>query len=100
MSMSKRLLFDRNPLDDAARERMRRQTSGYLAKFPHRLAMKRKGGPGGRYWDARWPMSIEQAVRELGFEVVRVSGGMFTREKTERDEILVRAEEIWRDRSR
>jgi len=100
MSMSKRLLFGRNPLDDEARERMRRETSSYLAAFPHRLAMKRKGGPGARYWDPRWPMSIEQAVRELGIEVVRVNGGMFTREEDERDGILARAEEIWRDRTR
>lgn len=95
MSMSKRLIFGRNPLDAAARDRLRSQASDYLEEFPHRLAMKRKGGMGTRYWDARWPMSVEQAVRELGFEIVRVNGGMFTREKTERDEICARAEEIW-----
>lgn len=100
MSMSKRLLFGRNPLDDQARERMRLETSDYLAEFPHRLAMKRKAGQGARNWDAGWPRSIEQAVHELGFEVVRVNGGMFTREQTERDLIRARAEEIWRDRTR
>lgn len=47
MSATKRLLFDRNPLDDAARERMRKQTSSYLSEFPHRIAMKRRGSSGG-----------------------------------------------------
>ncbi|MCG6122971.1 MAG: hypothetical protein MEP57_09795 [Microvirga sp.] len=98
MSMSKRLLFDRNPLDDEAQGRMRRETADNLAEFTHRLAMKRKGNSTARYWDPRWPMSIEQAVSELGIDVIRVNDGMFTREEVERDEILERAEEIWRDR--
>ena len=96
MSMSKRLLFDRNPRDDDARERLRLQTSSYLADFPHRLAMRRRARPDARYWDRRWPMSVEQAVRELDIEVVRINGGMFARERIERDQIITRAEEIWR----
>lgn len=98
MSMSKRLLFDRNPLDDTAREQLKRQTAGYLGEFTNRLAMKRKAKQSAKYWDQYWPMSVEQATRELGFEVVRVNDGLFTRTENERDAIKDRAEVIWAEK--
>ena len=98
MSMSKRLLFDRNPLDQATWERMRRETAGNLSGFVHRLPMKRKGRGSARYWDRLWPLSVEQAVRELGFGVVRVNDGLFTREADQIARIKARAEEIYSER--
>lgn len=98
MSATKRLLFDRNPLDDAARERLREQTSSYLSEFSHRIAMKRRAVTGVRYWDPLWPTSLEQAARELKTDVVRINDGMFTREINERDALRSRAEAIWRSK--
>ena len=97
MSMTKRILFGRNPADDPVRERMRRDTADYLESFTHRIPMKRRAKHGPRYWDSLWPYSLERARLELEIEVVRINGGMFTREAAERDAVLSRPEAIWRD---
>lgn len=95
MSASKRLFFDRNSLDDPVRASMQCATANYLSEFTHRLPMKRRATKGLRHWDKLWPISVEQAVRELGVDVVRINGGMFTRLVAERDAIKCRAEELW-----
>lgn len=96
MSMSKRLLFDRNPLDEPVRERMRREAAAFLEPFKYRIALKRRNRAAHPYWDVSWRMSVSRAARELGFEVVTINDGLFTREMSERDAILARAEVLWR----
>jgi hypothetical protein len=95
MSMTKRILFGNDPRDDAVRERMRAETSNYLSGFPHRIAMNRRNPTGATHWDTSWRMSLEAAARELQLEVVRINGGMFTREEAQRDSLRSRAEAIW-----
>lgn len=94
MSMTKRILFGRNPIDDPIRERMRREASEYVKDFTHRIAMNRRNPVGRPYWDPLWHSSLNRAARELEIEVVRINGGMFTREVAQRDAIKARAEII------
>ena len=96
MSMSKRLLFDRNPLDEPYRERMRREAWERMEGFTHRIATRRRNPAGRPYWDPLWPSSLSRAARELKIEVVLINDGMFTREGPECDSIKARAETIWR----
>lgn len=96
MSMSKRLLFGNNPLDDSARMRLGEATARFRQDFQYRLPMKRKAKGGRQYWDSLWPCSIQRAVRELGYEVVRVNDGLFAREPRHIEEIKLRAEAIRR----
>jgi hypothetical protein len=94
MSLSKRILFGNDPRDQAARDRMRSATSDYLREFPYRLPMKRKASSGPRYWDNFWPLSVSMAVRELGYDVIQVNGGLFAREREHIEAIKTRAEAI------
>ena len=93
--MAKRILFDRNPLDDPIRERMRAETRDYLKPFVHRIAMKRRDPDKISDWDAVWPISLNQAALELEIEVVRINGGMFARQAEQRQAIEARAGIIW-----
>jgi hypothetical protein len=95
MSMTKRIWFDRHPEDDPIRERLRAEASDDLQPFVHRIAMKRRNSAGRPYWDAFWPVSLNQAARELEIDVVRINGGMFTRQAEERQAIEARAGIVW-----
>lgn len=94
LSLSKRLLFASNPLDSAARAEMRKRNAEYIAQFPYRIAMKRRATSGSQYWDSRWALCLERAVRELEIEVVRVNGGLFTSDENDRDAVRDRAENL------
>lgn len=97
MSMSKRLLFGNNPLDDGARKRLAESAAEYRQQFRYRLPMKRKATSGSQYWDRLWPISVERAVRELGYDVLRVNDGLFARDAEHIEAIKRRAEEFWRE---
>ena len=94
MSMSKRLLFCNNPLDDRARKRLTEAAAEHRQQFRYRLPMKRKATSGSQYWDRLWPISVERAVRELGYDVLRVNDGLFARDADHIETIRSRAEEI------
>ena len=96
MSISKRVLFDKNPSDDGVRKRLAEAAAELRQEFRYRLTMKRKAVTGSQYWDRLWPLSIERAVRELGYDVLRVNDGLFTREREHIEAIKMRAQEIRR----
>jgi len=73
---------------------MREEASEFLKPFVHRIAMKRRNPDKHPYWDMFWPVSLNQAARELEIEVVRINGGMFTRDDNERRAIEARAAAI------
>jgi|SRR5579871_1672322 len=98
MSLTKRILFGKDPADDHFRRRMAKESAAYLVQFSFRVPMRRKSKGGGRpHWDRRWPIGLELAVRDLKLEVVRVNGGMLFRTADQRDAVLRKAERYWAD---
>ena len=97
MSMSKRLLFDRNPLDDAYRAKLRQETREYISQFPFRIARRRRNREGGGYWDNKWWISLEKAVRDIGLDSIVVNDGQMFRSNADREAALKLAEEIRAD---
>lgn len=95
MSVSKRLLFDKNPADDPVRGRMGAQRGEYLAQFTFRIPTRRKNPISGRRWDSLWPLSLSKAEAELGIDAVRVNDGIMVRTATDKEALLARAQEIY-----
>jgi hypothetical protein len=97
MNMSKRLLFDRNPLDDAYRAKLKDEASEYMSQFPFRIARRRRNRESGGYWDNKWWISLERAVKDIGLESIVVNDGQMFRSNTDREAALKLAEEIRAD---
>jgi hypothetical protein len=95
--MSKRLLFDRNPLDDAYRAKLKDEASEYMSQFQFRIARRRRNREGGGYWDNKWWISLERAVKDIGLESIVVNDGQMFRSNADREAALKLAEEIRAD---
>jgi hypothetical protein len=96
MSLTKRVLFGKDPALDQIRRRIGEENWAYVDKFPFRVPMRRRNkGAGTPQWDRHWPISLERAVEELKLEVVRVNEGMFFRSEHQRDAAVRLAESSW-----
>lgn len=99
MSITKRILFDRDTTFDGARARMRTDFETLQAEFPFRIAGKRKARAGtSRYWDAWWPASLTRSAEALGIETLHINGGVFVRTEDERNTLQAAAERMWMER--
>lgn len=87
MSMSKRLLFDNNPADAAARERLGVLTRDHLALFVHRLPLRRRNPNGWPYWDPLWRAAVLEAAKALGVETAIVNGALRLKSVEDRDAV-------------
>lgn len=95
MSISKRILFDKNPVDDLIRERLRSQSRDYAAQFTFRIPTRRKNPAPGSYWDRIWPLSLSKAEKELGIEALHVNDSIMVRTAADQAALLARAKEIY-----
>lgn len=92
MSITKRILFENHPEDDAARAEIKKSNWDYIREFAFRLPCRRKG-PDGR-WDSCWPGYLSRAAEQLGIEFVFVNEGMFFRLDEDRAQVLQRAKQL------
>lgn len=95
--MAKRILFDRNPLDDAYRAKLKQETSEYVSQFSFRIARRRRNREGAGYWDNKWPISLQKAIRDLELDSIILNDGQMFRSDADREAALKLAEEIQAD---
>ncbi|WP_441255674.1 hypothetical protein [Tardiphaga sp. 285_C5_N1_2] len=62
MSMSKRMLFGNDPVDDHIREKLRKDTEEFLEPFKFKIPTRRKNRLGrGPHWDPYWRSCLTAA---------------------------------------
>ncbi|WP_440657746.1 hypothetical protein [Ensifer adhaerens] len=97
MSISKRILFERDPNDDAARAEINARVAEAISDFSFKVPLRRKNQlSASPRWDPFWPNCVMQAAKDLGVKVKCVNDQVCTRTREEAVGVKKVAESIWK----
>lgn len=100
MSLSKRILFENDPADDAARALLHERARQTIELFTFKIPTRRRSRLGiGTYWDSIWPSCLHRAARELNLEHVTVNSHVCTKTQADVDSIVAQAEVFYKTRA-
>ena len=99
MSLTKRILFDKDPFYDEARRKLSESIADHCSQFTFRIARNRRNSDKSsrRHWDYLWPISVEIAAKELNAESIEINAGIHFRTAKEMEAVKSLAEHIWGD---
>ena len=100
MSMSKRILFGKEPLPESMRAERQRNLERLQSQFTVRIPTRRKNPFYGRRWDPMWPGCLARAARDLGIESVHVNDGLFVASDSDAERIKEQAQKEWDEHAR
>jgi hypothetical protein len=95
MSYSKRILFGDDPADAAVRAQLEDKTRAHLAAFTFKIPVRRKNPLPGPYWDPRWRVALDRAVRELAVRVVNINDQVCASSQADANAIKAKAEVLY-----
>lgn len=96
MSLTKRILFDKDPAHNEIRKKIFGDPAEVIPQYPFGAPLRRKNRlADSPHWDPLWPRRLAIAAEELKNDQITVNSRMMFRTKEARDATMQRAEQLW-----
>jgi hypothetical protein len=96
MSLTKRILFDKDPAHDEIREKIFGDPDEIIPQYPFGAPLRRKNRLAeSPHWDPLWPRRLHRTAEDLKHDHITVNSRMMFRTEEARDAVMGRAEQLW-----
>lgn len=86
--MTKRISFDRNPVDNLARQELRERVFRFVGEYEFRVPLRKRNRNGLSYWDVQWRATVVETADDLGFDYILVNSSLMLRFEPDRSKLM------------